>query len=388
MLQQFQNFMTLRSYKFRLYPSVQQEKLICQHFEASRLLWNSLLEQSKKKYEEERSFFSKSELQLMVKGSPLYSQAAQAVCHRLYAAIRAKITAKKQGRDYGFPRFKPNGRIKSLYYPQFGFHLEHKLSATPFGEIAIKKHREIRGRIKTLALKRESSGKFFAIFCAEIVEPPAKINSGTKVGMDLGLKSFATFSDGRIIKNPRYLKKHEEKLALLQRVLSKKKKGGKNRQKAKLKVARAYEAMANARHDFLHKAANSLLSSYSLIALEALQTQEMAQRNFGKWINDAAWRMFSHILAYKAESAGCKIVFVNPEGTTRECSTCGIEVPKTLRDRMHICPACGLTMDRDLNASINILNRATAGIAGSNACGDGSKEEPSRMQEAYSFRSG
>jgi len=380
--------MKIRAYKFRLYPSKRQEKLISQHLEASGQLWNSLLEKSKKKYEEERKFFSNSELQQMVKGSPLYSQAAQAVCHRLHAAIRAKLAAKKQGRTYGFPRFKPKGRMRSLYYPQSGFHLQNKLSVTPFGQMAIKKHREINGRIKTLAIKRERSGKFFAIFCAEADDSPAKINLGPKVGMDLGLKSFATLSDGKIIKNPRHFKKYGETLALLQRELSKKKKGSKNRERAKLKVARAYEAMANVRHDFLHKAANSLLSSYSIIALEQLQAQDMAQRNYGKWINDAAWIMFSRILAYKAESAGCKVVFVNPGGTTIECSTCKAQVPKTLHERMHTCPVCGLTMDRDLNASINILNRATAGIAGSNACGDGSKEEPSWKQEAHAFGRG
>jgi len=380
--------MTFRSYKFRLYPSREQEKLICQHLETSRLLWNSLLEKSKKKYEEEHKFFSNSELQQMVKGNPLYSQTAQAVCHRLHAAIRAKVAAKKQGRNCGFPRFKPKDRVKSLYYPQSGFHLEDKLSVTPFGEMAIKKHRKINGRIRVLAIKRESSGKFFAIFCAEAEEAPAKVNLGPKVGIDLGLKHFATLSDSKTIQNPRHLKKHEEALAFLQRELSKKMEGSRNRKKARLKVARAYETLANARHDFLHKVANSLLSTYSFIALEQLQAQEMAKRNYGKWINDAAWNMFSHILAYKAESAGCKVVFVNPKGTTTECSACKAQVPKAIHERIHVCPVCGLTMDRDLNASINILNRATAGIAGSNACGDGSKEEPSWKQEAHAFRRG
>ena len=323
----------------------------------------------------------------MVKGSVLFSQTAQAVCHRLHAAIRAKIRAKQQGRKCGFPRFKPKDGAKSLYYPQFGFSLEKKLKITPFGEIAIKKHREISGKTKTLTIKRESSGKWFAIFCVENDAAPTKMNCGSKVGIDLGLKNFAALSDGRLIENPRHLKKREEKLSLLQRRLSRKKKGGRNRQKAKLKVARAYENVANARHDFLHKTANSLLSSYSFIALEELRVREMAQRNFGKWINDAAWRKFSHILAYKAESAGCRVVFVDPRGTTQECSSCGEVVPKTLRDRMHACPACGIVLDRDLNASINILNRATAGIAESNACGDGAKEALSLKQEADAFKS-
>ncbi len=322
----------------------------------------------------------------MVKGSVLFSQTAQAVCHRLHAAIRAKVREKQQGKKCGFPRFKSAERAKSLYYPQFGFCLEKKLEITPFGGIAIRKHRAISGKIKTLTIKREPSGKWFAIFCVENGAAPAKMNCGSKVGIDLGLKNFAALSDCRLIGNPRHLKKREEKLAWLQRNLSRKKKGGRNRLKAKLKVARAYEKVANARHDFLHKTANNFLSSYSFIALEELRVQEMAQRNFGKWINDAAWRKFSHILAYKAESAGCRVVFVNPKGTTQECSSCGEVVPKTLRDRMHACPACGIVLDRDLNASINILNRATAGIAESNACGDGAKEALSLKQEACAFR--
>ena len=366
--------MALRAFRFRLYPSKQQENTLFKHLEVSRQMWNNLLEKSKRKYDEEAKFHSKSELQKMVKGSLLFSQTAQAVCHRLHAAVKAKVLAKQHGRKCGFPRFKASGRAKSLYYPQFGFHLEKKLKISPFGEIAIKKHREISGKIKTLTVKRESSGKWFAIFCADVNNISSRIKNGSKVGLDLGLKKFATLSDGRVIKNPRHLKKREKKLAWLQRRLSRKKKGGRNRQKAKLSVARAYENVANARHDFLHKTANGLLSTYSFIALEELRAQEMAQLNFGKWINDAAWRKFSHILAYKAESAGCRVVFVNPKGTTQECSACGKIVPKTLRDRWHSCPTCGLNNDRDLNASINILKRATAGIAGSNACGDDTKK--------------
>ncbi len=378
--------MKIRAYKFRIYPSKIQERIIYQHLEISRLLWNSLLEQSKKKYQQEYCFFSRSELQQMVKGTTLYSQAAQAVCHRLHAAIKKKIIAKKHGINLGFPRFKSEGGVKSLYYPQFGFHLGMKLYVNPFGEISIKKHREIIGRIKTLIVKREASGKFFAIFYTVMDGLPSRLNNGPEVGIDLGLKNFATLSDGIIITNPRHLKLHEERLAFLQKMLSKTRKGSKNRQKARFKVARAYEKLANARHDFLQKTADGLLSSYSLIALEELHVQKMIQRNYGKWIKDVAWGAFSQILAYKAESAGCKLVFVNPEGTTRECSTCGAQVPKTLQERTHSCPACGLTMDRDLNASINILKRATAGIAESNACGDGTKEALSLKQEADAFR--
>ena len=271
--------------------------------------------------------------------------------------------------------------MKSLYYPQRGFSLEKRLKVRPFGEINIVKHRQLEGRGKTLTLKRESSGKWFAIFCAEAEKQAPKQNAGLKVGLDLGLEKFAALSDGTLIKNPHHLKKWERKLASLQQRLSSKKKRSRNRLKAKLKVARVYEKARKRRLDLLHKAANRLLSVYSLIALEKLQIREMAEKRLGKWINDASWAKFAYILGYKAEEAGCQVVFVDAENTTKECSACGNMAEKPLWQRKHICPSCGLVMDRDMNASINILNRATAGIAGSNACEEGQK--PSLKQEAH-----
>jgi putative transposase len=260
-------------------------------------------------------------------------------------------------------------RIKSLLYPQSGFKIiERKLEVTPFGEISIRKHREMKGIIKTLTLKRESSGKFYAIFTTKAEIMP-KENHGKQVGVDLGLINFATLSDGAVIKNPRHLKKHEERLAKRQRELSNKEKGGVRRKKQKRKVALLHEKIRNARRDFLHKISLHLVNSYSLVALENLSIKKMSMEGLGKSINDAGWNEFANMLGYKAEEAGCRIVFVNPDGTTKECSSCGEVVDKGLRERWHSCPSCGLSMDRDLNASINILKRATAGQAGSNARG-------------------
>jgi putative transposase len=277
--------------------------------------------------------------------------------------------------------------MKSLNYPQSGFSLNQKLKVTHFGEFNIVEHRQITGIAKTLTLKRESSGKWFAIFCAETEKQAPEKNTGPKVGLDLGLTNFAALSDGTIIKNPHHLKKWEKKLAAAQRQLSTKKKGSKNRLRAKLKVARRYEKVANCRLDFLHKTANHLLFLYSFIALEKLNIHDMAQQKYGKWINDAAWGTFTSILGYKAEEAGCQLAFVDAENTTKECSACGKMVEKPIWQRQHICPDCGLVADRDINASINILNKATAGIAESNACGD-SKKALSLKQEAHAFRRG
>jgi putative transposase len=354
----------IRAWKFRIYPTGKQGKEIQAYLWLSKNIWNNLLEFSKNRYKETGKFPSKTELQSMVKDSGLYSQTAQAVSHKLHNALLRFFRMKKEGK--GFPWFKGIDRMKSLLYPQSGFSLGRKLKVTPFGEISIRKHREMKGKVKTLTLKRESSGKFYAIFTTKMEITP-KESGGNQIGIDLGLINFATLSDGTVIKNPRHLKRHEEKLAWAQRHLSRKKKGSKNRRKAKLKVAMVHEKISNTRADFLHKISFQLANDYSFIALEKLSSKEMAKQDFGKSINDAGWNEFANMLCYKAEEAGCKVVFVDPYGTTKECSSCGEVVDKELRERRHSCPSCGLSMDRDLNASINILSRATAGQAGSNA---------------------
>lgn len=360
----------MKTYKFRIYPSKTQENLLKHHLWVEKNLWNMLLAANKKRYDAEKKFLTKNEMQVMVKNSGLYSQVAQTLSHRLQKALWRMVKMRKQGKKCGYPRFKNIDRIKSLNYPQSGFWLDRKLKVTPFGEINIKKHREIEGSIKTLSLKREASGKWFATFCAEQDKSAPRENKGEQIGIDLGLKTFATLSDGIKIRNPRHLKKYEEKLAQYQRVLDNKKKGSRNRRKAKRKVALIYEKVANTRTDFLHKTSKNLVNSYSLIALEKLASQEMAEQNYGKQINDAGWGMFANMLAYKAESAGCQVVFVDPKNTTQECSNCHQIVPKDLTERTHDCPHCGLVLDRDLNAARNILIRATEGYSGSNASGD------------------
>ncbi|MBI3412884.1 MAG: transposase, partial [Candidatus Aenigmarchaeota archaeon] len=289
----------MRTYKFRIYPSKKQVTQMKEHLWIEKNLWNKLLEANKKKYDETKKFLTKSEMQIMVKDSGLYSQVAQTLSHRLQNALWRMVKMRKQGKECGYPRFKNIDRVKSLNYPQAGFKLDRKLKVTPFGELSIKKHREIDGKVKTLTLERESSGKWFATFCVEQEKKEPKINNGEKVGIDLGLMKFAVLSDGKIITNPRHLKRHEGTLALLQKRLSKKNRGSKNRKKAKLKVARLHEKISNTRIDFLHKTSTSLVNDYSLIAFEKLASQKMAEQNFGKSINDAGWNVFANMISYK-----------------------------------------------------------------------------------------
>ena len=327
-----------------------------QHLWLAKNLWNELLGHCKAFYQKYEKFPTRSALQLMVKNSGLFSQTSQEIAHRVEKAIWKYIKLRKQGKKAGFPRFKSIERMKSLHYPQAGFSLDNKLQVAPFGQIQIVKHRQIKGKIKTLTIKRESSGKWFASFCVEQEKEIQKINTGKRIGIDLGLKTFATFSDGDIIKNPRHLKKYEERLVDCQRLLSKKKKGGKNRCKAKNRVALLHEKVANVRADFLHKLSHQLVNSYSFIALEELASQEMSEENYGKQINDAGWNMFANMLAYKAESAGCQVVFVKAENTTKKCSQCGSLQDMPLSERVYECKNCGMIKDRDANSKAYVSN--------------------------------
>ncbi|MGD0995913.1 MAG: transposase [Candidatus Bathyarchaeia archaeon] len=353
-----------------MYPNRLQEETLNHHLWLSKELWNRMLDYSKSKYNREGKFASKKELRERVKRQGLFSQVAQELVDRLFDATWRFIKMKKAGEVCGFPRFKSFDRLKSLCYPQMGFRLAgNRLKVTPFGEVKLKLHRQLKGQIKTLVLKREASGKWFAILTCEEENVKSCSNQEAKVGIDLGLSKLAVLSDGSIIANPRHIKKYERKIAVLGRVLSKKKKGSRNRVKARVKLARAYEKLGNSRLDFLHKTSSSLVSKYGVISLENLNIKGMVQEKFGKQINDAGWGLLTSMLCYKAESAGCKVVFVNPKGTTQQCSRCGAVVPKTLADRVHNCPSCGLVLDRDLNAAHNILKRGTVGHTEINACG-------------------
>jgi len=380
----------MRTYKFRIYPSKKQRELLNKHLWLAKNLWNELLEHCKQTYNDFGYFPTKNTLQLMVKNYGLYAQTQQEVAHRVYNSVMRVFKLKEKGVKCGFPRFKSFERMKSLSYPQNGFWLDKKLTVTPFGEISIKKHREITGRIKTLILKREPTGKWFAVFSVETQEEIPRENKGDVVGIDLGLKTFATISNGRTIRNPRHLEQYGDRLAFIQRKFSKKKKGSRSRKRAKVRVAKLHEKIVDTRRDFLHKISTQLVNDYSFIALEKLASKEMSEQNYGKQINDAGWNMFADMLAYKAEGAGCRVVFVNPEDTSKMCSRCGnIKNNLTLCDRVYSCPKCGLSTDRDLNAARNILIRATPGQGGSNACNSVMERDvalaTSMKQEAHAY---
>jgi putative transposase len=361
--------MPIRSWKYRIYPSKAQEKALERYFHGCRLLWNSLLQYAKVHYDETRKFPSRKQLYPRTKGTYLFSQVSQNVADRLVKAMRCMVAKKKAGMNAGFPRFKSAERMRSFTYPQFGFELDERLALSGIGSIAIRKHREMHGKTKTLTIKNSPSGKWFAIFTTETDDNVRQKKCGLKVGIDLGLEHFAYLSDGTVLQNPRHLKEAEDGLKTAQRHMSMKKKGSKNRRKARIRVAIAHEKVTNRRHDFLHKASRMLVGKYALLAMEKLNVAGLARGFLAKGVLDCGWAEFSSMLAYKAEEAGCEVVLVDPAHTTQRCSSCSLVRKKSLAERWHSC-ICGASMHRDLNAAINILDRATSGTEGSKACAE------------------
>ncbi|MEW6749166.1 MAG: transposase [Candidatus Micrarchaeota archaeon] len=386
--------MPIRSWRYRFYPSKTHQEALQRHFQECRHLWNSLLEYAITHYDEIGGFPTREQLYLKAKEARLFSQVAQNVADRLAKSLSGMLAKKRAGRKAGFPRFKSMERLKSFTYPQFGFKLEEKLLLSGIGEVSIKKHREVSGKVKTLTIKRMPSGKWFAIFTTETEWKEPRKKPSPIAGIDLGLEHFAYLSDGAVVANPGNLRGAEERLKLAHRRLSMKKKGSRNRRKAKRKVAISYEKLVNRRQDFLHKTSRMLVESYSFIALENLNVAGLARGFLAKHVLDCSWAEFLSMLAYKAEEAGCEVVLVDPANTSQECSCCGLVQKKSLANRWHSCP-CGASMHRDLNAAMNILKRATPGTGGCQACGEDTStgykfnwQVSSLKQETHTFKCG
>jgi len=356
----------LKAYKFRIYPTKSQRTKMEQTLDLCRWTYNKTLEIRKNAWENEGKSLSKYETNNLLPEwkadkpelKDVFSQVLQNVHERVDLALKAFLRRVKAGEKPGYPRFRGRGRYDSFTYPQKGFKIDSgKLYLSKIGNIKINLHRPIEGKIKRLTVRRAATGKWYACFSVEIEDqpkPPWK--DGSLVGIDVGLESFATLSNGEKISNPRLFREEEHELARVQRKLSKAPKGTPDRKKALKVVERVHERIANERYEFAHQISNDLVKRFGLIAFEDLNIKRMVKNHsLAKSIGDVAWNMLVTLTSYKAESAGSMVVLVDPRNTSKMCSRCGILVEKTLSDRVHNCPQCGLSVDRDWNAAINIL---------------------------------
>jgi putative transposase len=291
-----------------------------------------------------------------------HSKMLQMVSTQLEGAEKSLIELSKKGHKTGQLRFVRYNEFRTFTYNQSGYNLEVHgdktlLYLSKIGHVEIRKHREIsdNANIKQITVTKSKSGKWFACVTVDISEPLIipKTSLFKAVGIDVGIKSFAYDSDGYRTPNPLNLKKMLKPLARVQRKISRRKKGSNNRLKAILHMQRIHEKITNRRKDFHHKL-SAQYASHDVVFVEMLEKLNMVKnRKLARSIMDSGWGTFVQKLEYK-----CKLLVEVPaRNTTVDCSRCGSKVPKSLAVRIHKCDKCGLILDRDHNASINILQK-------------------------------
>ncbi|MGY2944690.1 RNA-guided endonuclease InsQ/TnpB family protein [Thermostichus sp. MS-CIW-34] len=295
----------------------------------------------------------------------VHSQVLQDCVERVHKAFDRWLKGDRNGKRIGRPRFKGVGRYRSFTFPQMKQDcLQGKFIHLPkIGTVKLIQHRPLPDGfvIKTATITRKADGWYVTLSLQDTSVPeftPDLPTLENTMGIDMGLDSFLTTDTGESVPVPQYYRRAQKRLERLQRSLSRKQKGSNRRKKALKRVAKAHLRVANQRKDFHYKTAKKLVSKGKHIAYEALNIKGIARTKLAKSTYDAGWGQFLRILAVKAERAGLRVIAVDPSGTSQNCSRCGQKVPKTIRDRWHSCPHCGLELHRDHNAAINIKYRA------------------------------
>ena len=358
-----------KSFVYRLYPTASQEKQMESVRETCRHFYNDCLEERKIAWEEAsvsvHKFAQMSRVKEYKRHNPfaagIHSHCLQLVVDGLDKAFQAFFRRVKSGETPGYPRFKGRNRFHGFGFKELGngFSVSgRRLKLSGVGRVAVRWHRKIEGEIKTLRVISKA-GKWYACFSCELDAPKPLSPTGKTIGIDVGLTSLITTSDGKKIDNPRWYRRAQRLLRVRQRSVARKQKGGRNRRKAIVQLQRASERVANTRKDFLNKLANRLVNENDVIAVEDLKIPNMVRNHhLSKSILDAGWSYFTSRLSAKAENAGRTVVFVNPAYTSKSCSGCGrVFESLSLSDRWVKCE-CGSSLDRDHNAAINIRNRA------------------------------
>ncbi len=352
------------SVKYRLFPNHAQQRTLNETLAVCRDVYNSLVHErtvcsetqgkSPHLYQQQKSITTWKPNNPELK--TVHSQVLQNVAVRVELAFQAFFRRVKAGEEPGYPRLKGKGQYDSITYPQEGYSVgESTVTLSKIGLVKAKIHRVCPGTIKTCTVRKDGQ-KWYVCFSCEYAAVPLP-PCDTSVGIDVGLKSFAALSNGEFIENPRFFRKEETALAKAQRRFDKvkDKRGSKERKKAKKVVGRVHERVKNRRHNFIHQQSRKLVNRFGVIAVEKLNVKGMVQNHgLAKSISDASWTQFRNSLTMKAESAGRLVIAVNPAYTSQDCSACGYRAKKKLSERWHHCPMCGLRLDRDTNAAVNI----------------------------------
>ncbi|MGH2514557.1 MAG: RNA-guided endonuclease InsQ/TnpB family protein, partial [Ktedonobacterales bacterium] len=391
-----------KTYQYKLMPTPAQEQALETVLQRCRTLYNVALEQRKTWWQRGQGksgtyYQQANELPDLKGACPDYvevnAQVLQDVLRRLDKTFQAFFRRVKNGetpRAAGYPRFQGKDRYHSFTYPQYGGGAVLDggvLSLSKIGRIPLRLHRPLEGTPKTVTISKEADGWYVSFSCAEVPTQPLPL-TGRETGIDVGLKVFLITAEGEQVENPRHYRKAEKQLAKAQKRVSRRKKGSNRRKKAVAQCAKKHQHVRRQRSDFQHKTALALVRQYDVIYHEAIQPTTLNRRpapkpdpdkpgsylhngaarkaGLNKSIQDASWGCFLTLLTFKAACAGKRVEAVNPAYTTQDCSGCGERVPKSLSVRTHVCPSCGLVMDRDENAARNIVWRGQRlrGLAG------------------------
>lgn len=366
--------MILKAYKYRIYPNAEQSVLIAKHFGSCRWLWNHTLQMKIEAYAKDKTHLSRFDLQKEIPElkqaedtkwlKEVNSQSLQSVLEHQDKAFTKFFKEKK-----GFPKFKAKRNEQTFQCPQhYEVDFDNNLLWLPKFKsgIAAVFHRKFEGKIKTATIRQKASGKYYVSI---LVETPDEEKQTKKpdikkaVGIDLGIKDFLVLSNGEKIPNPKHLTKAMMRLKRLQKRLSKKNKGSKNREKTRRLLAVQHEKIANKRSDFLHQITSKLVNEKQVdtFCIEDLNVSGMIKNHcLAQSIGDASWSEFVRMLEYKSKWNGKTVLKIGGfEPSSKTCSECGtIKRDLKLSDRTWICPSCGVNHDRDVNAANNILSFA------------------------------
>jgi putative transposase len=383
----------LLTYGYRLIPSRRQHRALEAILESQRQLYNAALEERIGAYRKAgitRNYVDQCKALTEWRRSDPEAAAVPLCLQRwtlkqVHEAYRGFFRRLGSDAKAGFPRFRGKGRYASFGFREFsgiGFKSGRlRFNGMP-GGLRVHLHRPLPegASIRSCVFRRE--GKHWTVgFAIDVpVGPPRR---GTRaVGVDLGITTFAAFSDGGAIPSLKAARREERKLRKANRALARKARGSRGRRKAREELARRHARIARQRSDYLHKAAARLVRDYDAIVVEKLNVKGLARSALAKDVHDASWAKFISLLRYKAEYAGARLIEVDPYDTSQDCSGCGMKVPKGLGDRLHECPRCGLAMDRDLNAARNILHRAGVGPGPHNVAGSGMRADGNLVGES------
>lgn len=362
--------MFTKAFKIRIYPTGKQKEYFLKCFGCRRLVYNTFLSLKRDFHKEEGISLTYSMCSMKLtemKKMPEYSFLKEVDSTSLQSSLKDLDKAydnffKKKGK---YPRFKKKG-IKDSFRTINNYNsirIENgRIKLPKVGFLKTKGLPTIQGRILNATVSMTKNNKFFVSLCVETTSPQLLPKTGKVCGLDLGLKDYVIFDDGTKIENPKFYEKQLKRIVRHQRKLSRCKENSKNREKARLQVAKDFEKLVNKRMDFLHKLTLGILREYDVIGVETLKVKKMQQdRKYSRRIQDASWSIFLQLLQYKAEWYGKELVKIDQFfASTQTCSECGC-INKETKDtsiREWTCPVCGAHHDRDINAAINIKNEA------------------------------